>query len=128
MLAALGIGCFLLGAHVGARGGVLWFLFLSRSAGALPLAAILIRRGRAALPGPAQLPPLLAVAGLDGSATALLAAANRHGVVSIVSVVSSLYPAVTVLLARALLGERLAPSQAAGVAGALAGVALISAG
>jgi drug/metabolite transporter (DMT)-like permease len=86
------------------------------------------RAGRDALPRLAQLPPLLVVAGLDGSATALLAVANRHGVVSIVSVVASLYPAVTVLLARAVLAERLAPSQAAGVAGALAGVALISAG
>jgi drug/metabolite transporter (DMT)-like permease len=128
VLAALGIGCFLLGAHVGARGGVLWFLLLSRAAGALPLAALLARAARDALPRLGQLPPLLVVAGLDGSATALLAVANRHGVVSIVSVVSSLYPVVTVLLARALLAERLAPSQAAGVAGALAGVALISAG
>jgi drug/metabolite transporter (DMT)-like permease len=127
-LAAVGIGCFLLGAHVGARGGVLWFLLLSRLAGVVPVAAILARAGRSALPRPGQLPPLLAVAALDGSATALLALANRHGVVSIVSVVASLYPAVTVLLARALLGERLSASQALGVAGAVAGVALISAG
>ncbi|HEV3230199.1 MAG TPA: DMT family transporter [Solirubrobacteraceae bacterium] len=128
ILAAVGIGCFLLGAHVGARGGVLWFLLLSRLSGVLPLAAILARQGPSALPRPRQLPPLLAVAALDGSATALLAVANRHGAVSIVSVVGSLYPAVTVLLAHGLLGERLGRSQAVGVAGAMAGVALISAG
>ena len=41
---------------------------------------------------------------------------------------SSLYPIVIVVLARVLLAERVARPQLAGVAVALAGVALISAG
>ena len=50
------------------------------------------------------------------------------GLLSVVSVLASLYPVTTVLLARALLGERLGAIQAAGVTIALTGVALIAAG
>ena len=41
---------------------------------------------------------------------------------------SSLYPAVTILLARALLGERIRQVQGVGVLAALAGVVLIASG
>jgi drug/metabolite transporter (DMT)-like permease len=51
-----------------------------------------------------------------------------HGLVSVVSVLASLYPVVTVALAWLYLRERLDLSQAAGVAAALGGVVLISAG
>ena len=46
----------------------------------------------------------------------------------VVAVLSSLYPIVIVVLARVLLAERVARPQLAGVALALTGVALISAG
>jgi drug/metabolite transporter (DMT)-like permease len=48
--------------------------------------------------------------------------------VSITSVLASLYPIVTVVLARIVLAERVARSQEAGIGLTLAGVALISAG
>jgi drug/metabolite transporter (DMT)-like permease len=47
---------------------------------------------------------------------------------SVVSVLASLYPVVLVAMARFLLHERIARHQQVGVAIALAGVALISAG
>jgi drug/metabolite transporter (DMT)-like permease len=47
---------------------------------------------------------------------------------SLTSVLGSLYPVVTVLLARAVLHERLRPVQQVGVTGALAGVVLVSLG
>ena len=65
---------------------------------------------------------------LDVSATGLYALAQTLGSLSVVSVVGSLYPVTTVLLARSVLGERLRRVQAAGVVLALAGVALIAAG
>jgi drug/metabolite transporter (DMT)-like permease len=46
---------------------------------------------------------------------------------SAVSVLGSLYPVTTVMLAAMLLKERLAPLQAAGVTAVIAGIALVGA-
>jgi drug/metabolite transporter (DMT)-like permease len=71
----------------------------------------------------------LAVVGtLDAGANALYALATRHGLLSVVSVLSSLYPLATVGLARVLLGERVRRVQEIGVVAALTGVLLIAAG
>ena len=58
----------------------------------------------------------------------LFGLASTRGLLSVVSVLASLYPVVLVALARVLLHERIAQHQLAGVAVALGGVALISAG
>ena len=73
--------------------------------------------------------PILALIGLgDMFGNLLYAASASHGLVSITSVLASLYPIVTVVLARIVLKERVARSQEVGVGFTLAGVALISAG
>jgi drug/metabolite transporter (DMT)-like permease len=77
---------------------------------------------RAALPG------LAGIGILDTAANVSYAAATTAGLLSVVAVLSSLYPVVTVGLAHRHLGERLAGSQRAGVVLALGGAALISAG
>lgn len=69
---------------------------------------------------------LLAVVGiLDVSANLFYGMATTDGVLSLVSVLGSLYPVVTVLLAWRLLHERLRPIQYVGVVLALGGVAAI---
>ncbi|WP_320672323.1 DMT family transporter [Patulibacter defluvii] len=71
---------------------------------------------------------LLPLAGvIDISAQALFALASRTGLLPVVAVLSSLYPVVTVLLARALLDERLSRVQTAGAALTLAGVGVVAA-
>ena len=75
-----------------------------------------------------MIPALLTIGCLDVLANSLFAVATNHGLLSLVAVAGSLYSAVTVLLARFVLGERLAPIQRAGVAVALTGVALIAGG
>ena len=62
----------------------------------------------------------------DLLANALFATASSRGQVSIASVLGSLYPVATILLARLVLGERLRPVQQVGVLCALAGAAVIS--
>ena len=75
-----------------------------------------------------DLPVLLLIGVLDTAGNVLFAVATTKSLLSLVAVLGQLYPVVTVLLARILLGERLAPAQGAGVVGAFAGVALITAG
>ncbi len=62
----------------------------------------------------------------DVSANALFAFASGHGLLSLVSVLGSLYPVVTVVLAHLLLGERLTRVQRIGIALAVGGVAAIA--
>jgi drug/metabolite transporter (DMT)-like permease len=70
-----------------------------------------------------------AVAGLlAGAATVCFQLAAQRGLLSVASVVASLYPAVTVVLAAAALRERIGRAQGAGLALAAAAVALIAAG
>ena len=68
--------------------------------------------------------PGLALLGvLDVGATLAYALASRTGLMSLVAVLASSYPAVTVVLARQLHGERLRRIQVAGVVAVLAGAA-----
>lgn len=73
--------------------------------------------------------PLLATIGvLDGGANLTYAIATTIGLLSLVSVLASLYPAVTVVLARLLHHERMTRVQDAGVLVAVLGVALVAGG
>jgi drug/metabolite transporter (DMT)-like permease len=73
--------------------------------------------------------PLIAVVGIgDAAANLTFGWASTRGLVSVVAVLGSLYPVVTVLLARVVHHERLAAVQNIGVVAALAGVGLIAAG
>ena len=128
LLAALGFGASILGLNRVSQAGVVWGTLTLRLT-VIPLvclAALLLRPSRARLRATL---PILVVAGLfDTGANLLYGASARHGLISVVSVLGSLYPVVLVVLARLLLAERIARPQLAGVAVALAGVALISAG
>jgi drug/metabolite transporter (DMT)-like permease len=78
------------------------------------------------IPVRADLPLVAATGLLDMSANALFVLATFHGYLAIAVVLTSLYPASTVFLARVVLNERLQRMQKAGVGLALAGVVLIS--
>jgi drug/metabolite transporter (DMT)-like permease len=97
---------------------------------------LVARRGQARVPAsllPKGLTVSTAIAGLAGAgmldvtANVLYGAASMRDLLSISSVLSSLYPVITVLMARLFLGERLAGIQGTGVVLALAGTTLIAA-
>jgi drug/metabolite transporter (DMT)-like permease len=127
LLAALGFGCSLIGLSRAAPGGIAWAVLVMRIV-AVPCMVVLAFTVGARAPSRRMFSMLVAVGVADTGATLLYAAASTRGLLSIVSVLASLYPVVIVVLARVLLAERVARPQLAGVAVALAGVALISAG
>jgi drug/metabolite transporter (DMT)-like permease len=69
---------------------------------------------------------ILGAGALDMLANVFYVVATRSGLLAVVAVITSLYPASTVFLARIFLRERLAVLQWAGVACAIAGVVLIA--
>ncbi len=128
LLAALGFGAALLGLNRVSQAGVVWGTLTLRLT-VVPLvciAALLLRPSAARLRP--TLPLILGAGLFDTGANLLYGASARHGLISVVSVLGSLYPVVLVVLARIVLAERIARPQLAGVAVALAGVALISTG
>jgi drug/metabolite transporter (DMT)-like permease len=77
---------------------------------------------------PADVGPLVVLGVVDVSANLLFGLASQLGYLSITSVLASLYPVVTVLLASAVLHERMLRVQYVGVTAALAGVVLVTIG
>lgn len=128
LVAAVSLGLYFPPMHAASRAGFLWATTIYRLAAVtFTFAAIRIRRVDFSIPR-AEL-PLVAVVGCGDSLGVLLfAAASRHGLVSVTSVLASLYPVVTVLLAMLLLRERLGRLQWLGILFALGGAALVSAG
>lgn len=125
-----GIGFGLFGVFISRTGDDtgLWPLLGARGASILLMAAVAIWLGRPLLPGRA-VAGMAAVAGsMDMTANVFYLLSIRRGLLSLVSVVLSLYPAVTLLLARSVLGERVVVVQGAGLILAVAGVSLIAVG
>jgi drug/metabolite transporter (DMT)-like permease len=128
-VAALGFGGFFVGMDAAIDDAdPFWALLAARGAAGLTLLVVLAVL-RAEVGGDRSLLPALVLVGLlDVGANACFTLGADTGLLSVVAVLASLYPVATVVLARALLGERLGVIQAAGVTVALAGVALIAAG
>jgi drug/metabolite transporter (DMT)-like permease len=129
VLALLGFGCYYIPLHASATHDWLWPSLIFRAVsvtlawGALLLSRQRVRGVRS------HLAALAAIGLLDtGGNTLFAAASSSHGLLSVVSVLASLYPAVTVLLARFVLRERVERAQDLGVLVTLLGVVLISVG
>jgi len=127
-LAALGFGLFFTALDAASGSQPAWTIVAARGGGVATLlvAAAFLRPSMRIAHD--MYPPLVAIAFCDIAANSLFALATQRGLLSLVAVAGSLYSAVTVLLARVVLGERLATPQRGGVVLALAGVALIAAG
>ena len=124
--AGLGFGFFFIFLKEAGTEAGLWPLVMARS-GSLLLALVLgLATHRSLRPASGTWPMIVAAGILDVGANMFFLAASREGLLTIVAVLTSLYPASTVVLARTFLGERLARPQLAGLALAVVGVALIA--
>jgi drug/metabolite transporter (DMT)-like permease len=128
LLAAVGFGGYFPAMHAAGDADFWWASLIFRmTSTSVILATVAIRRPALGIER-VQI-PLLALIGIgDMLGNLLFAAASTSGLVSVTSVLASLYPIVTVILARLVLSERVARAQEAGIVLTLAGVALISAG
>jgi drug/metabolite transporter (DMT)-like permease len=128
VLAALCFGAFFVGMDSAAHeAGAVWAVALNRATSVSVLVfAVALMRPRVGV-GRTDLAAVASVGLLDAAANAMFAFALTEGLLSTVSVLGSLYPVTTVVLAVMVLDERIAPRQAAGVAMALAGIGLVSA-
>jgi drug/metabolite transporter (DMT)-like permease len=126
VVAALGFGAFFVGTDLAADDGALWAVAINRVAAVAALVAIVLAVRRPSPLTRDHVAPLVAVGVLDISANVMFAVALTVGMAAAVSVLGSLYPVATVVLARAVLHEQLSGSQRGGVVAALAGIGLVS--
>lgn len=128
LLAAVGFGFYFPFMHVAGNEDPWWASMIFRGfSTALVAIAVLARRPPLHL-GRTELAVVILVGLGDMMGNLLFAASSGHGLVSVTSVLASLYPIVTIVLARIVLREHVASIQRVGVVLTLTGVALISVG
>jgi drug/metabolite transporter (DMT)-like permease len=129
LLAGGCFGTFYVAFSVISEDAGLWPVALERTGATVTLVAIALALTRGALVVPARLVRLVVTIGaLEVGATIPLLLALQRGPIAIASVLASLYPVTTVLLAAVVLHERMSRLQLAGTGLALVAVVLVSAG
>lgn len=128
LASAIGFGAFFTLLDLAAADRPGWAIVSARvgGAGMVLVAAAIVRPPIAGVRG--ALPILLAIAAFDITANSLFTVASTMGLLPLIAVGGSMYPAFTIALAHLFLGERLRRPQRAGVVLALAGVLLIAGG
>jgi drug/metabolite transporter (DMT)-like permease len=126
VLAGVTFGLFLIASKQAGHDGIFWPLVAARAVSTTLMAVIVAFLPRDPRPLRVVLWPIVLSGILDSAGNALFIGATRHGRLDVAAVLSSLYPASTVILARVLLKERISVLQGAGIVGALISVALIS--
>jgi drug/metabolite transporter (DMT)-like permease len=126
LAAGAGFGGFFILLSMAPDDSGLWPLVGARLSSVSVVALLALLTGRGLRPGAGSLPVIVAAGVLDMTANVLYLLAQRDGLLSLVAVLVSLYPASTLVLANRVLGERLRAVQIAGVVCALAAVALIA--
>jgi drug/metabolite transporter (DMT)-like permease len=126
VVAGAGFAFLFIGLDRAGSSSGLWPVFCSQVAALAAITCVAASTGDLRLPG-RRGGWLSAATGLTGApGTILYFLATHRGLLAIVAVITSLYPAVTILLARVVLGERLTRIRLAGLILAAASVTLIA--
>jgi drug/metabolite transporter (DMT)-like permease len=128
LAAGAGFGLFFIGLNEAGSGTDLWPVVVSQVAAMVTVVCVAAATRDLRLPpaGARRLSVLTGAIGAGG--TAMFFLATHHGLLAVTAVITSLYPAGTILLARALSGERLTAVRIIGLSLAAVSVALIAAG
>jgi drug/metabolite transporter (DMT)-like permease len=125
-VAGLGFGFyFIFLARAGNDSG-LWPLVISRLASATMIVPIALQRRAVHRIGGRMLAITILAGACDAMANMSFLLASRHGLLSLASVLTSLYPAVTVMLAVGVLHEQTTKAQRVGLGLAAAAIVLIT--
>ena len=127
-LCALGFGSFYVAMDAASEGEIQWALLLARATSVAAFLVVIAATRPRPAPGRRDLPAIALIGILIIAADAMYATASTKGVLGVVAALSTLYPIVTIALARIYLSERVEPRQQLGIALSLAGVVAISAG
>ncbi len=126
LLAGVGFGTYFILMHQAAQTATFWPMLASRSGGAvIMLLYMALRRQPWHVTGGAW-PYIVLNSLLDAGGNAMYLLAARTGRIDVAAVLSSLYPAGTVLLAALLLRERVRRSQALGIVLALLAIVFLT--
>ena len=125
--AGVGFGLFFIFLKNAGQSGVLWPVAISRSAGTVVAFGIALATRTPLWPGRGGITRIALLSGvIDAAANVCYVLATRSGLFGLAVVITSLYPGMTVLLARVLLGERMRWVQRTGLLLAAAGVFLVT--
>lgn len=125
VLAGIGFGLFFIFIDQSGSHATFFPLAIARGASIPLLLAVFWRRGLTAPPR-AALPIVLLSGTCDAGGNIFFLLSSQSGRLDIATILSSLYPASTVILSRMILGERTTRLQQAGVVAALLAVMLIA--
>ena len=127
LAAGAGFGMFFIGLNEAGSVSDLWPIVISQIAAMLTVTCVAVATRDLRLPptGARQLSVLTGVIGATG--TTMFFLSTHHGLLAVTAVITSLYPALTILLARVVSGERLTALRIIGLSLAAASVALIAA-
>jgi drug/metabolite transporter (DMT)-like permease len=126
LLAGLGFGGFLILIGQVSPTAIFWPLTVARLSSFLFMLAMVLTRRQELLPKKSAFPLVLLAGTLDVAGNAFFVLATHAGRLDVAAILSSLYPAVTVLLASIILRERVTRLQAIGIIFALVAIPLIS--
>ena len=127
-LAGTGFGLFFLCLKNAGQSGVLWPVAISRTTGTLVAIGLAVATGTRPWRRDGRGPGVIALVSgaVDAAANVCYVLATRAGLFGLAVVITALYPGMTVLLARWVLGERMRWLQRAGLLLAAAGVVLLT--
>jgi drug/metabolite transporter (DMT)-like permease len=126
LLSGIGFGSYFVLMHSAAQESTVWPMVASRGAGLLVIGLFILTR-RDSLRVPRNAWSIIVVNGLlDVVGNAFFILAGQTGRLDISSVLSSLYPGATILLAWFILRERLSSTQWAGIGAALIAIILFT--
>lgn len=126
VLAGCGFGCFFILISRVSHNAIFWPLAAARLTSVLFLLLLALFRKQSIMPKKMVIHLVLLAGGLDAIGNAFFVLATHSGRLDIAAVLSSLYPAATVLLAALVLRERVTRVQGIGILLALVAIPLIS--